>query len=378
MKHAKLSASGAKKWLNCPLSVTLESLIEEPESPYAIEGTKAHNVSELKLKRKLNRISKEIYDKEILNLDVDEEMHHYTDDYCDNVLEIVYKYDLNYSLIKLEGRVDFSPWVPEGFGTSDVIIISGSTMNIIDLKYGKGVQVNAENNPQLMLYALGALNDYGFLCSIDNVIITIIQPRLDHISSFEMSAKELLSWGDSIKPKAFNAFNGVGECVVGSHCTEGFCKARPICRAYAKQKLNLKNYGNKEPEQLTNQETVEILNLSKGLVEWCNSVREYAIKQALKGEEYEGYKLVEGRSTRAFNIDEDKVIDVLKTAGFTQEELCKTTLKSLTTLEKQLGKKEFEKHLGEFISKKQGAPTLSPVTDQRPIYNSAEEDFKDV
>ena len=268
MKHAKLSASGSKKWLNCPLSVKLESKIPNESSTYAEEGTKAHELSELKLRRKLNLIGNKVYADELSKLSFDDEMDKYTDYYCDAVLGIVYKYDLNYSMVKLEERVDFSPWVIEGFGTSDVIVISNNVLEIIDLKYGKGVLVSAENNPQLMLYALGVLNDYGYLYNIEKVIMTIVQPRLDNISSFSISIPELLEWGKDVRVRASKAYNGEGECIVGKHCDEGFCRAKPICKAYADERLKLAKFEFKHPQELSNDDIADILEKVDGLVKW--------------------------------------------------------------------------------------------------------------
>lgn len=378
MVHAKLSASGAKKWINCPLSVELESKIPNEESEYAKEGTKAHELSELKLKRELNLIGKESYDEAINKLNVDEEMDKYTDYYCNAVLDIVHKYDLNYSVVKLEERVNFSPWVPEGFGTSDVVVISDNVMDIIDLKYGKGVKVSAENNPQLMLYALGVLNDYNYLCDIKKVNLTIIQPRLDNVSIFTISVDDLLKWGEEIKPKAIKAFKGEGECVVGKHCDEGFCRAKPICRTYADERLKIAKYEFKEPTELSNDDIAEIIEKVDELVKWSKTIKDYALKQALNGEEFKGFKVVEGKSNRTFNIEEIEIIKILEKGGFKVEEVCETSLKSLSALEKMLGKKDFKNILGSHVIKPMGKPTLVPINDVRPIFNSANMDFKNI
>lgn len=378
MLHAKLSASGAKKWINCPLSVELENKMPNEESEYAKEGTKAHELSELKLKRELNLIGKESYDYEVNQLNVDEEMDKYTDYYCDVVLDIVHKYDLNYSMVKLEEKVDFSPWVPEGFGTSDVVVISDNVMDIIDLKYGKGVKVSAENNPQLMLYALGVLNDYNYLCDIKKVNLTIIQPRLDNVSTFTISADDLLKWGEEIKPKALKAFKGEGECVVGKHCDEGFCRAKPICRAYADERLKVAKFEFKEPTELSNDDIVEIIENVDELVKWSKIIKDYALSQALNGVEFKGFKIVEGRSNRVFNVDDNEIIKILEDGGFKTEEVCETSLKSLSTLEKLLGKKDFKNILGSHVIKPAGKPTLVPIDDVRPIFNNAVTDFKNI
>ncbi len=378
MLHAKLSASGAKKWINCPLSVVLESKMPNEETPYAKEGTLAHELSELKLKRGLNLIGKEAYETEIIKIYYDEEMDKYTDYYCDAVLEIVHKYDRNYSVVKLEERVDFSPWVPEGFGTSDVVVISDNVVEIIDLKYGKGVKVSADNNPQLMLYALGVLNDYNYICDIKEVNLTIVQPRLDSISSFKIKVYDLLEWGEDIRVKAIKAFNGDGDCVVGKHCDDGFCRARPICKAYADERLKIAKYDFKDPAELSADDIADILGTVDELVRWSKTIKDYALTKALSGEEYKGFKLVEGRSNRTFNIDDSKVLEILKGGGFKESEVCETTLKSLSSLEKMIGKKDFKTMLGSHVIKPMGKPTLVPIDDVRPVYNSAVNDFNNI
>ena len=378
MKHAKLSASGSKKWLNCPLSVKLESKIPNESSTYAEEGTKAHELSELKLRRKLNLIGNKVYADELSKLSFDDEMDKYTDYYCDAVLGIVYKYDLNYSMVKLEERVDFSPWVIEGFGTSDVIVISNNVLEIIDLKYGKGVLVSAENNPQLMLYALGVLNDYGYLYNIEKVIMTIVQPRLDNISSFSISIPELLEWGKDVRVRASKAYNGEGECIVGKHCDEGFCRAKPICKAYADERLKLAKFEFKHPQELSNDDIADILEKVDGLVKWGKTVKDYALSQALQGVEFKGFKVVEGKSNRIFKIEEQEIIKILQNGGFKVEDICETSLKSLSTLEKLLGKEDFKSILGDYVIKPAGKPTLVSIDDVRPIFNNSVNDFKNI
>lgn len=378
MKHAKLSASGSKKWLNCPLSVKLESKIPNESSTYAEEGTKAHELSELKLRRKLNLIGNKVYADELSKLSFDDEMDKYTDYYCDAVLGIVYKYDLNYSMVKLEERVDFSPWVIEGFGTSDVIVISNNVLEIIDLKYGKGVLVSAENNPQLMLYALGVLNDYGYLYNIEKVIMTIVQPRLDNISSFSISIPELLEWGKDVRVRASKAYNGEGECIVGKHCDEGFCRAKPICKAYADERLKLAKFEFKHPQELSNDDIADILEKVDGLVKWGKTVKDYALSQALQGVEFKGFKVVEGKSNRIFKIEEQEIIKILQNGGFKVEDVCETSLKSLSTLEKLLGKEDFKSILGDYVIKPAGKPTLVSIDDVRPIFNNSVNDFKNI
>ena len=280
MLHARLSASGAKKWLACPLSVKLEEQIPEEKSIYAEEGTLAHALAEARLKFALGYIKDkqmdELIDKNIPKSEINVEMWDHIADYIDEVLTILSKYNHGQLTVELEQRVDFSEWVPEGFGTSDVIAIADDTVEIIDLKYGKGVKVSADNNPQLMLYALGALHEYSWLCDFKKVALNIIQPRLKNVSRFEMSVEELLAWGEEIKPKALQAYNGEGECVVGKHCDEGFCRAKPICRAYAEERLKIARFEFKDPNELDNDDIAEILGNVDELVKWSKAVKDYA------------------------------------------------------------------------------------------------------
>lgn len=373
MEHARLSASGAKKWLNCPLSVTLEEQIPEESSIYAEEGTKAHELAESMVKKALNieDIIEDIYVEP-----EDKEQAKYIEKYCDYVVERYNSYPN--AIIEIEKRVDFSPWVPDGFGTSDTIILAGDTIEIIDLKYGKGVKVHAENNPQLMLYALGALNDYGFAVNPEKVIMSIVQPRLDHISSSEISIKELLDFGKEVKPKALKAHKGEGECVPGEHCNTGFCRAKPICRAYANSQLEIAKLEDKAPHTLSSEEIAEILDKVDLLSAWCKSVKEHALKEALKGTNYKGYKLVEGRSLRCYGVEEKEIIDVLKDNGYVDEEIYDKELKSISKLEKALGKSKVKQLIGEYIVKPPGKPTLVADTDERPAIGSALNDFKDI
>lgn len=258
--HARLSASGSKKWLNCPGAIQLEAQFPDTTSEYAAEGTTAHTLAEAKINLAMKKISRIGYHKQVEKLDISEDMQEYTDGYRDFVLE---RYNAALqnckdAVLVVERRIDLSSYIPGGFGTGDAVIISTGALEIIDLKYGQGVPVSAENNSQLRLYALGALDCYDYLYGIDTVTMTIYQPRIDNISSDTVSADELYKWGNEVKEKAKIANDdNILDCIAGKHCDDGFCKARPICRAYAEQKQKLAVYDFKPPEKLSNEEIVD-------------------------------------------------------------------------------------------------------------------------
>lgn len=383
--HAKLSASGSKKWLNCPGSIQLESQFPDTTSEYAAEGTTAHALGEAKINLAMKKTSRIGYHKQVEKLDVSEDMQEYTDGYRDFVLER-YNAALQRSkdaILAVERRLDFSTWVPGGFDTGDAVIISTGALEIIDLKYGQVVPVSAENNSQLRLYALGAIDYYDYLYGIDTVTMTIYQPRIDNISSETVTADELYKWGNEVKEKAKLADDeSIIECVAGKHCDEGFCKARPICRAYAEQKQKLAVYDFKPPEKLSNDEIAEIIDQADSLCKWAKLVKDYALDKAVNdGVRFPGYKLVEGRSNRTYTGNEKEIAVKLAENGYTEKQIFTRKLKGITDMEKLLGKTEFQRILGNCVVKPQGAPTLVPLSDKRPEINSvqqAQEDFKDI
>ena len=279
-------------------------------------------------------------------------------------------------LILIEKRVDFSPWVPEGFGTGDVILISGDRLEIVDLKGGKGVKVSAEDNPQMRLYALGAINNFGLLYDIDSVLMTIVQPRLDNISTDEMQVDELLEWAANVvKPKAELAFKGEGEFVPGEHCR--FCKVKANCRARAEENLKLACMDFQKPPLLTDDEIVEVLTTIDQLMSWAKDVQEFALAKAMnENKQWPGMKLVEGRGSRKYS-DENAVVEALAAAGYNGDVIYKKSLNTITALEKELGKKAFQELLGSLITKAPGKIKLVPEEDKRPeIKASPEVDFQ--
>ena len=371
--HAVLSASGAEKWLNCPPSARLEESYPDTSSPYAKEGTLAHEIAEFKTRNYfIETLPKRTFTSKLNKFKKDElyqnEMDEYTESYLEYIKEVAMRY-LSKPYIALEKKIDFSKYVPDGYGTCDCILIHGNDMHIIDFKYGKGVQVSAENNSQLMLYALGALEAYSMLYQIETVHLSIFQPRLDNISCFEISAANLLSWAvGEVEPKAKLAYDGIGDFKAGEHCR--FCKAQAQCRAKAESIISVFPI-KEEPALLTDDEIGLILAKAKELVSWSNAVEDYALNAILSGKEIQGWKAVEGRSVRVFS-DADKAFEKIVESGTPEEMLYERKPLSLSQIEKLLGKKEFESIVSSFVIKPQGKPTLAPSDDKRPVFNKAD------
>lgn len=382
--HAKLSASGAKKWMNCPGSILLESNIPDSTSAYASEGTTAHSLGEAKLRLAIKEITRVKYHKVIKDLEITEDMESYTDDYRDFVIERfnAAKAKTSDAVLMLEQRLDFSQWVPEGFGTGDVVIIADGTMEIIDLKYGKGVPVYATNNPQLKLYALGAINEYEFMYDLQDITMTIFQPRIDNIDSDTLTVEDLFKWACEVEEKANKAFNGSDECNAGKHCDDGFCKARAICRAYTEERSKIAALDFKKPSELSIDEVAEVIDIADRLAKWSKLVSDYALDQAVNhGVNYPGFKLVEGRSNRQYGVDDTLVAAALIGKGYKDDDIWPRKLKGITDLEKYLSKKTFNEILGDMIIKPQGKPTLVQAEDKRPELNTnanAANDFKEI
>lgn len=384
--HSKLSASGSKKWLNCPLSLELESRFEDSESSYAKLGTTAHSLGELKIKRELNIISRNDYyttkDEILESVDISEieDLELYTDEYRDFVIE---RYNKALSKNKnaeilIEQRLDYSEYAKDGFGTGDIVIYDYSDIEIIDLKYGKGVKVDAFENSQLMLYGLGAIGLYDLISDINNIKMTIFQPRLDNISSYETTYDELVKWGNEVvKPKSDLALSGKGQALYGSHCDDGFCKARPRCKAYNYIHTKIQKYNKKHPELLSDEELLDVYEVTSTFDKWVKSVNSYMLAEMLRGKVYKGLKLVEGRTSRKYT-DETEIKNILVNNGFNQELYLDVKLKSISKLEKSLGSEKFNNLIGKFVYRPKGVPTIVNVEDKRPEYNSAELDFADI
>lgn len=383
--HAKLSASGAKRWLGCPPSVRMEEGFSDKSSIYAEEGTAAHSLSELKLKYETKKITKATFKKRHARFK--EENPHYNaamDDYTDEYVAVVLEhyYALTDPVIELEVKVDFSEWVPGGFGTSDVVITSDKVIEVIDLKYGKGIPVSAENNPQVMLYGLGAYAAYDMIYDFETVRMTIVQPRLGDISTFEMSVDDLLSWAyNYVKPRAQLAERGEGD-FFPSEDTCQWCKAKAICKARAEKNLKIAKFEFADPNELSTEDIASILGQAKEIENWLKDVKEFSLENVRDhGLHIPGWKLVEGRSNRKIT-DTDAVTLLLDAEGYTEEQIMKPqNLRSLTDLEKLVGKKNLSSLIGPYIVKPAGTPVLVVASDKRAEISglaSANEDFEGV
>lgn len=386
MSHAILSASGAYRWMNCTPSARLEQQFPNNTSTYAEEGTFAHALAELKLSRQIaNSLRPSVFKKRLAEMQKHPLYSTGLEDYVDQYVALVgerfmaAKNACADTLVLLEQRLDFSQWVPGGFGTGDVVLISDQVIEVIDLKYGKGVPVSADNNPQTRLYGLGALNTFSSLYDFDRVRMTIIQPRLDSISTEEMLFDDLVSWAHHVlAPKAELAHTGEGEFCAGDHCK--FCRAKATCRARAEANLALARYEFAEPSLLSNEEVAEILAQADQLKAWVTDLQGYALDQAENhGVTFAGWKLVEGRSVRKY-ADIDAVAAALLGAGYLEEQIYEKSLYGITAMEKALGKKEFGVLLSDLVIKPGGKPVLVPQTDKRPEINSVQSainDFKE-
>lgn len=379
--HATLSASGSSRWINCPPSVLMEKDFPSQFSEYAAEGTLAHELGEISIKRNLNQMSAAQFKKNLNRIMKNSfwsaDMPDYVDTYVSLCIEKASAAKLRDEApqLKVEQRLDFSEWVPGGFGTGDFVIVENGKVEICDLKYGKGVPVSAENNSQMMLYALGAIAEFDFVYDIKTVTMTIIQPRLDSVSEWSISKEDLLKWADEVvKPKAELAIKGEGELKAGPHCK--FCKAKATCRARAEKNLELAKYDFQEPNTLSNEEISEILLSIDDLDSWVKDVKEYALDKAIQGEKFEGFKVVEGRSNRKYT-DTEAIKNKLIEEGYEEAKILKPAeLITLTNMEKLVGKKKLGEIIGDFIEKPSGKPTLVPVSDKRPEYNSVKNDFE--
>lgn len=370
-EHAVLSASSANRWLHCPPSVRLSEGYMDKASVFAMEGTSAHELCEYKLRSALGMEAENPTE----NLDFyNTEMEECAEDYATYILELVEKAKETCSdpVVMVEQRVDFSRYVPEGFGTADCIIIADEILNIVDYKHGKGVEVSAENNPQMKLYALGALELFDCLYDISKVQMTIFQPRLSNVSVFVMNKADLLNWAnDELTTKAELAFEGKGELCCGEWCK--FCKAKSNCKERAKVNMEMAQYEFRKSSLLTDEEVVDILSKVDELTSWASDVKNFALEQAVRGKQWPGWKVVEGRSNRKYT-DEGAVAQVVKNAGYNPYD---EKIMGITNMTKMLGKEKFNELLGDFVERPQGKPTLVTEDDKRPEMNTAKEDFKE-
>ena len=372
-QHSLLSASGAHRWLNCPPSAVLESREPDASSAAAEQGTAAHALAEWKLRRALHQAPAFKPESDW----IDTEMEHLTDDYVAFVQEhiSIARETCDDPQVLIEQRLDFSHIVPGGFGTGDAVIIAEPTLQIIDLKYGQGVLVEAEQNPQLMLYALGALHAFGSLYDIETVEVTIFQPRRSNVNTWSITVAELEAWAEAeVKPKAELAAAGEGEFCPGSWCQ--FCKIAPTCRARAEANLQLAKLEFAPPAELSDAEIADVLARIPQLKTWASDVEAYALSKAVnQGVVFEGFKLVAGRSVRKYTSETD-VAAAAEAAGY--RDIYDRKLITLTAMEKLMGKPAFNEILGDFVTKPAGKPTLVPASDKRPALDlvSAATDFQ--
>lgn len=382
--HALLSPSSAHRWLNCPLAPRLEATLPEKPSEYAREGTVAHSVCEITAKKKFKKVKTAEYNRVIKKLKTDavwdDEMLHTAETFVEHLTERAMEF-ANEPYIAFEVKVDISDYVPEAFGRCDCVMFGGDTLIITDYKHGKGVPVSPDENPQLMLYALGALKLYKplFGVALKKVAVYIDQPRIGAYDGWTCTVDELLAWGESVKPKAQMAFMGFGEYHAGDWCR--FCRANGICKAQAEQQIGAFDdfsaaVGN-PTALLSPSEMGEVLKRGETLVSWYETVREKALESLLNGEKIPGYKVVEGRSTRCWT-DQDKALDKLQESGVDRAVIYDSVPKTLAQLEKLLGTARFKELVGEFVTKPQGKPTLALETDSRKEFNSAAADFAGV
>lgn len=370
-RHALLSASSAHRWLLCPPSVRLTEDMEDRLSDFAAQGTDAHELAEHKLKATLGMETEDPTEDLCW---YDAEMEECTEAYAAYNLEVVseLKESCEDPLSLIEQEVDFSRWVPLGFGTADAIHAGDGMLAIIDFKYGRGVEVSAERNPQMMLYALGALELIGCLYNIDRVRMCIFQPRLSNVSTYEMAVEELLAWAEGeLAEKARLAHEGKGDYASGEHCR--FCRAKAVCRKRAEDNLEVARIEFAPPATLTDEEIAEVLGKADALASWAADVKEHALRQALSGKRWAGFKLVEGRSNRRYT-DEAAVAEAVEAAGCDPFE---KRLLGITAMTKLLGRKRFDELLSPYVEKPKGKPALVPETDRRKEITTAIQDFEE-
>lgn len=385
-KHARLSASAANRWMHCPGSVKLSDLFPQGSTEYADEGTIAHSMAEhmiggTKTMKELVedvRKAQDFYEKSSLDGNATE-MEHYISTYAEYVSEqyAAEKHIDPASQLYTEMQVSMEDYIPGGFGTSDVVIIRDGFLHVIDLKYGKGVPVEAEGNPQLRLYALGVLSELSLIYPVNRVQMTIYQPRLDNISSAEMTAEELTAWGEEeVRPAAKLALTDDAPFHAGDWCR--FCPARARCKERAKIFDDMIEY--QKLNTLSSREVADILGRVDMLLKWADDVKTMALKEALDGEIFPGWKLVAGRrGNRRYAVSDDQIAETAIKAGFQREMLFESKLLSVTQMEKMMGKKKFQEVLGSSVETPEGKPTLVPDTDKRePLdITNAKDDFAD-
>ena len=375
MAHAVLSASGSKRWLSCPPSARLERKFPDKAGEAAQEGTLAHALAEARIRcwigelslRELAVRTETIFRDPLYSPEMDEYVQEYVDLCTEKINEAQ-------GVALVEERMDFSRWVKNGFGTGDMVIIGDGVLEIVDLKYGKGVPISAEGNTQMQLYALGAIEQYGYIYDFDHVRMSIFQPRNGGLSTQLMPVNELLAWGESIKPIAELAYAGKGDFKAGEHCR--FCRAAAQCKALSEYNMEIAKLEFRDADLLTDDEVSFVLERVDGLVRYAEKIKTHALEEALKGHRWPGFKVVEGRSNRKIT-DEAKAVKLLRKAGYTDDVIYKPLeMQTITALEKLVTKKKFGELLGSVIEKPPGKPTLVPEDDKRPEYDPVQSEFE--
>ena len=404
--HAVLGASSAHRWLICTPSARLceklTSRFGSESSSYAAEGTKAHALAEIKVRlayykadsmtaAKHSRMPPEQQEaylginefrfKALRNElgDIPKDMEQATDSYCDIVMEkyLSAKEADPGAQLYLEQRLDYSTWVPSGFGTGDCLIVSDSLLEVCDYKHGKGIPVDAVGNPQLRLYGLGAMERFGRLYDFQSVRMTIIQPRLDSVSEETLTREDLMSWAaEEVVEKAKQAWTGSGEFVPGEHCR--FCAAKAVCSARVAQAMRMFQYGLEAPGLIPDEQIPSILGMLNDAEAWIKDIRAYAENQALHGQVWPGWKLVHGKKPNRQWADPEEVKAQLLRAGYPADQFQEVKLKPVGEIEKALGKKAFQALVGGLVSQGEGKLTLVPADDKRVEFASADADFQDL
>ena len=386
-KHAILSPSASHRWLNCTAAPALEANMPEETSLYAEEGTLAHAICEAKLHELIDGTNAETYyrnengklwtEHELYQPEMEETSDYYRDVVAEK-LNAARKRTPD-ALLLIEVRLDFSKYIPKGFGTADAIIVGDGELDVIDYKHGKGVKVDSYRNPQMMTYALGACDRFGFEYKLETVTMTIVQPRIDNTSTWEVPYDALEAWGNEVlKPKATEAFNGTLGCktrvVVGEWCK--FCKVRQQCKARAEAATGLLKHG--DARLLSTQEISQLLPQASLVKDWCSDIEDYALSLLLKGEAIDGFKVVEGRSVRKISNPE-KLYLALKEKGYDDKSILKPKeLRSLSELEKLVGKQQFGNFAADYITKPKGKPTIAFASDKRKEYSTSDDDFSHI
>lgn len=368
-QHAVLSASSSHRWLACPPSALLCARERDSPGAFALQGTDAHSLCEYKVRKAIGMDAEDPTE----NLTyLDEEMMDATDQYEQFVMEQVAAARERCAdpIVLVEQRLDFSRWVPDGFGTGDCVIVADEVLTVIDFKYGLGVLVSAEENTQMMCYALGALSMFDDIYDIREVQMTIFQPRRENVSTYAMTRDELLTWAENtLAPTARLAAEGGGEFCAGSHCQ--FCKVKAVCRKRADENMALAALDFADPALLSDEEIEAVLAKADELTSWASDVKEYALQQAVSGKEWHGWKLVEGRSSRKY-VNEDAAAEAVKAAGYDPYE---HKVLGITAMTRLLGRSRFDELLGGLVTRPQGRPTLVPQSDKRPAMHTAANDF---